>query len=324
MTRIEEVRHIVHERIAGRARFYDKVAVMKGSVAKKAAPSVITGGIDDSDSGLKGAVSSSSKSIEKKTNDYGDFYTVTLDGNELKSPRRHELYFPTMELACGVAVEWERQGGDKMVVEDESVDDDNTNYNPKTIEPSTMPLMTLCSTAVDQIGVTPETEETFGGRAKVEENVMKYLFNDTTCYFADDTEDDRLLLAKQKDSFNNLHAFAEKELNGKVDVVHGFDLRKIKHGEELVQNACLFVAGLSGWELAALQSVTMEAKSFLVGLGVIKGFLSGEEAIKLSRIEEEFQLETWGLVEGGQDIDRLNCGVQIYASCVYLDMLRAK
>ena len=66
----------------------------------------------------------------------------------------------------------------------------------------------------------------------------------------------------------------------------------------------------------------MEAKSFLVGMGVIKGFLTAEEAIKLGRMEEEYQLETWGLVEGGQDIDRLNSGVQIYAAIVYLDMLR--
>ena len=207
MTRIEEVRHVVHERIAGRARFYKDVAVNKGSVTKKEAPSVITGGIDDSESGLSGTVKSSrdgksgggSSSSSSNSSSRGEFWTVTLDGNELRSPRRQELYFPTLELACGVAVEWERQGNDNIRVDDDTVDEDNKNYQPKTIEPSTMPLMTLSSTAVDQIGITEETEKLFDGRAKVEENVCKYLMNDTTCYFAADSEEDRVLLSRQKD-----------------------------------------------------------------------------------------------------------------------------
>jgi len=202
------------------------------------------------------------------------------------------------------------------------VDSASADYENKTIEPTTMPLMTLAATAVDQIGVDAQTENVGLGRAKVEESVVKYLLNDTACYIAEDTESERALRRKQKDVYKNLHAFAEEELGGKLDIANGFRLGALKHSEELVANACLFVGGLSGWELSAMQSITMESKSFLVGMGLVKNFLTGDEAVALSRIEEEFQLESWGLVEGGHDMDRLNCGVQIQAAAYYLTTIK--
>merc|ERR1712238_935 len=39
--------------------------------------------------------------------------------------------------------------------------------------------------------------------------------------------------------------------------------------------------------------------------------------VDASRVEEEFQISSWGLVEGGHDYDRLNCSVAV-RSCVVL------
>jgi ATP synthase F1 complex assembly factor 2 len=36
-----------------------------------------------------------------------------------------------------------------------------------------------------------------------------------------------------------------------------------------------------------------------------------DQAKKASRIEEEFQVEIWGVVEGGHDMDRLNNSVSL-------------
>ena len=81
---------------------------------------------------------------------------------------------------------------------------------------------------------------------------------------------------------------------------------------------------MDAWNLTLMQSVTMEAKSFFVGLAVVEGVLTAEEAIEASRVEEEFQIEQWGLVEGGHDMDQLNNGIQIRASVVFKDMLEAE
>jgi len=40
-----------------------------------------------------------------------------------------------------------------------------------------------------------------------------------------------------------------------------------------------------------------------------------------SRVEEEFQIENWGLVEGGHDYDRLNCSIQIHAATCLLESI---
>ena len=41
------------------------------------------------------------------------------------------------------------------------------------------------------------------------------------------------------------------------------------------------------------------------------------KAIEASRVEEEFQISNWGLVEGGHDYDRLNCSIQLHSAEVF-------
>lgn len=45
------------------------------------------------------------------------------------------------------------------------------------------------------------------------------------------------------------------------------------------------------------------------------------EVIEASRLEEEFQVEIWGVVEGGHDMDRLNNAVRLSSVGTYLSML---
>mmetsp|Transcript_31565 Transcript_31565/g.58289 ORF Transcript_31565/g.58289 Transcript_31565/m.58289 type:complete len:80 (-) Transcript_31565:243-482(-) len=40
----------------------------------------------------------------------------------------------------------------------------------------------------------------------------------------------------------------------------------------------------------------------------------GKWVVGAARIEEEFNIECWGLVEGGHDYDRLNCSIQMHAA----------
>ena len=46
-----------------------------------------------------------------------------------------------------------------------------------------------------------------------------------------------------------------------------------------------------------------------------------EEAKLLSRMEEEYQLEMWGLVEGGHDMDRLNNAGNLSAASAFFNLL---
>lgn len=97
-------------------------------------------------------------------------YRLTLDGRVLRTPARNPLLFPNKLLAVAVAAEWDAQTDDR-----------------KGLEPITMPLTTIASTAIDQ--VLPSMED-------VRRNCLRYLPTDSALYFT--SEDDRILYAQQR------------------------------------------------------------------------------------------------------------------------------
>ena len=45
------------------------------------------------------------------------------------------------------------------------------------------------------------------------------------------------------------------------------------------------------------------------------------QAMEMARLEEEFQMEQWGLVEGGHDLDRAATKVSLTSPAVFLALL---
>ena len=46
-----------------------------------------------------------------------------------------------------------------------------------------------------------------------------------------------------------------------------------------------------------------------------------DEAVAVSRLEEELQCEVWGVVEGGHDIDRLHNKIRISSAVLFHECL---
>ena len=65
----------------------------------------------------------------------------------------------------------------------------------------------------------------------------------------------------------------------------------------------------------------MESKSLVIGLALVLRFVSPEYAEEASRLEEEFQMEQWGLVEGGHDMDRVAGKVNMASASAFLHLL---
>lgn len=53
---------------------------------------------------------------------------------------------------------------------------------------------------------------------------------------------------------------------------------------------------------------------------VVCRFIDLEKVVAASRIEEEFQVEIWGVVEGGHDMDRLNNSVRLSSVGAFMSM----
>lgn len=329
--------------MAGRKRFYNIVDIIPSnapweSFQGEEVDNPISAGVDGTQSASNVSLEKPSKEFMKEylnpkkyqKTDGGDsitWYGITLDGRAIKTPMGITLSVPSLPLALAIASEW---------------NDQSTH-----LKPVQMPIMTQVCTAIDQLSIPAVRERTIS-------ELMRYLRNDTTCYYADAIED-RILHRRQTKAWAGIHTWAECQINGiggKLAIAKGAGeglimsrARESKaaglpHSDELLNNAELFLKGCNSWTLAAMQAVTTEAKSFLVGSACVNAVLDStrrtnkegkmnpfqketKKAVKASRVEEEFQIETWGLVEGGHDYDRLNCSIQIHAAMTVLQCIRA-
>jgi len=313
-------------RLAGRRRFYKIVNVqptLPPWEQDKTAPSVespISAGVDNTSAGVLAKKLPTQESVKHSllsTSNNTNWYTITLDNRPLRTPAGNSLSLPSLSLALAIATEWDTQ--------------------TEQIVPTQMPLMTLACTTLDQITYD-----------EILVNCRNYLFNDTTCYFADPGED-RVLYRKQVRYWEQVHDYVQNCFSPEGDklrpavAIGQFDgmllSRKnnskgsgLPHPPELVGEIDKYLRSLNAWELICLQTITMEAKSLLVGISVLKsisedhgnGCFKGnvKDFIMAARVEEEFQIENWGLVEGGHDYDRLNCSIQMTAATFLLQSLR--
>ncbi|URE47982.1 hypothetical protein MUK42_14959 [Musa troglodytarum] len=74
------------------------------------------------------------------------------------------------------------------------------------------------------------------------------------------------------------------------------------------------------FELAAIDAMAAAAHSLVIPLGILRGRLGIDEAIELIRLEEDLQVDRWGLVEGGHDVDIADLKVQISSATVLLGL----
>jgi len=325
-------------RLAGRRRFYKYVGVqpvgapweegLSSDASSDQVNSPISAGVDgtQSASGVKGSLSQVSSDSTRKmilprkpllnssvdTDDEAveniespvRWYGITLDGRTVKTPLGMTLAVPSEMLAWAIAAEW--------------------NSQEDYLQPAQMPLMTLACTALDQTASSPGV---------VQEQALKFLATDTICYWADPTED-RVLHRRQRQAWESIHSYCEKNFGDKAAVAmgatEGLLMSRVRnnksiglpHPEKVVTGARKIVQSLDAWHLTALSSVCSGSKSLLVALASLADDTIPNSTIKAARIEEEFQISNWGLVEGGHDYDRLNCSIQILSAHIFVSSIR--
>jgi chaperone required for assembly of F1-ATPase len=85
-------------------------------------------------------------------------------------------------------------------------------------------------------------------------------------------------------------------------------------------------SGAGGLILAvAYESLCVfRVQSLITALAIFKRHITAKEAMEICRLEEEFQINNWGLVEGGHDLDRVNCAVKLSSASFLLYLLEKK
>lgn len=104
------------------------------------------------------------------------------------------------------------------------------------IQPANMPMMSLVSTAIDQVEGDPETSI---------HTCMKYLPTDAALFFTH--EGDRILLAKQKQYLASIIDWFKHDLNVELGVMAGTMASRINHPPASVQKLESIVRKMVSW-----------------------------------------------------------------------------
>ncbi|XP_058078423.1 uncharacterized protein LOC131226745 [Magnolia sinica] len=233
------------------------------------------------------------KSASTREADDGNGWSVMLDYRTLKTPSKRPLKLPTLALAQAIAAEWEYQQTDG-------------------IRPFTMPIMKLACTALERVPLT---------RTKIIEHLMKKLHQDLVfCRSPGDSDLTSRVLEQQVEKMDPLLNWVESEFGFKPIVYSSFFGGKQEDG--LVSAIESLLKKTNDCELAAIDAIAAAAHSLIISIGIFHGRLQIEEAIELIRLEEDLQVDRWGLVEGGHDVDIADLKVQISSAAVFLGLSR--
>lgn len=224
-----------------------------------------------------------------------DGVAVILDGKTVKTPARRLLVLPNESIAKAVAREWAAQG--------------------ETIDPDTMPLMRLAATAIDRVS---------DNRAAVVDEIAAYGETDLVCYRTAEPDD---LKARQAENWQPLLDWCADQLGARLAITEGV----IAAPQESYAIAALrrAVDGYDSMSLAALHSIATATSSLVIALALAEGHMDAETSWRVSRVDESFQAEHWGvdeetLAQAGRLRATLFAAARFLGMCNYSSMQRER
>jgi chaperone required for assembly of F1-ATPase len=190
-------------------------------------------------------------------------FVVLLDGRAVRTPGGARLVLPTQALASQVAEEWAAQG--------------------ETIELAGMHATRLANTAIDTIGAAREATA---------QQVADYAGSDLLLYFA---EEPAGLVERQHAQWGPLLARAEDE--AKLSFIRAAGVIHQAQPEATLSEVKAVALGLDDFGLAGLAFGAALLGSAVLALALQRGWLDGLQAFELSRLDEAWQEERWGVDE---------------------------
>jgi len=201
------------------------------------------------------------KSVEVAEAD--DAFVVLLDGRALRTPGGVRLRLPRRPLAEQVAAEWAGQGD--------------------TIELAQMHATRLANTAIDSIGAAREATAN---------QIADYAGSDLLLYFAEQPE---ALVRRQTELWGPLLDRAEKE--ARLSFVRASGIIHRAQPQASLEEVRRIVLSLDDFGLAGLAFGAALFGSAILAIGLQRGWLDGAQAYELSRLDEAWQEEQWGVDE---------------------------
>ena len=202
--------------------------------------------------------------VEREAQGFG----VRLDGRGVKTPAKTALILPSRALAEAVAAEWDAQ--------------------EEKIDPTTMPVTRAANAALDK--VRAQFDEVAG-------LIAAYGETDLLCYRADAPQE---LADRQAEAWDPLLDWAEAALGARLTATAG--VMHIDQPEPALNALRARVHGLDPFELTALHDLVGLSGSLIIGLAALEGWADADTLWHMSRIDESWQQEQWGVDEEAAEV----------------------
>ena len=210
------------------------------------------------------------KAVEVAEDDRG--FVVKLDGRTVRTPGGKPLVLPTRAVAEQVAEEWAAQG--------------------ETIELAQMHATRLANTAADSIA---EAREATADR------VAQYAGSDLLLYFAEEPD---ALVQRQAERWGPVLERAEAE--ARLSFVRAAGIIHQDQPRGSLDEVRRIALSLDDFGLAGLAFGAALFGSAILAIALQRGWLVGVQAFELSRLDEAWQEERWGVdAEAAERADRL-------------------
>jgi chaperone required for assembly of F1-ATPase len=187
-------------------------------------------------------------------------WRILLDGRPVRTPGRVHLDIATDALAEAIAAEWRAQS--------------------EKIDPNSMPLTSLASTAADRVGPL---------RGPVTDQLLGFVQSDMVCYRADSP---RELVARQDACWQPLVDWLEQRFDARLTVTSG--VMPVSQPEAAGRAVRAALAALDDDALTAVSCAAAATGSLVLALALIEGRLDPEAAIEAAHLDELWQAEQWG------------------------------
>ena len=198
-------------------------------------------------------------------------YTVRLDTRLVKTPARRPLVLPTLAMAQAIALEWDAQQG--------------------LVNPNKMPLTRAANSAIDKVA------EQFDA---VAEQLAAYAGTDLLCYRATGPEQ---LIARQAQDWGPVLDWAVITFCAPLTATAG--VMHIQQPEQSLTRLSDRLFSMTPFQLAAAHDLIAISGSLVLALAVAHDHLTPVQAWTLSRIDETWQNEQWGIDEDAAQLETL-------------------
>ena len=191
----------------------------------------------------------------------GEGFGVRLDARPVRTPAGVALVVPTQALAEAIAAEWDALDGE--------------------IRPERLPFTRAANVAIDRVAGNP---------GPVVAAIAEYGGTDLLCYRAAGPEG---LVARQAQGWDPWLVWSAQALGAPLIAVTG-----VMHAPQPAPSLAALhaaVAAEDAFGLTALHALVSLSGSLVLGLAVARAALDPGRAWDLSRIDEAWQAEQWGL-----------------------------